>query len=236
MLFRSSALLALVAAIDVGIARAQLAMPAAPGNPNALWEIVSTCFTGAQAHACACPALDRACCGQPRTPDRDVVGGTTSDFVAFRDLKACGCPAGFVAGLALPRARVSGIEDPRRPEGIWRFAWDVARSRIDDERQIALVLNPRVVRTQNQLHVHLLRLKPGERERIDALSDGPSQDGLTIVSLPDLEAVFAKTIADLDADRAGEHGILVMRAGGEGFRAVVTDQISPQRFTINSCK
>ena len=98
----------------------------------------------------------------------------TKEFVAIRDLKMCGCPPGFVAGLALPRARVTGIEDPRRPEGIWPFAWQVARTRIPDERQIALAINPKDARSENQMHVHMLRLRPETRAWLDASDGAPT--------------------------------------------------------------
>ena len=128
-------------------------------NGNALWQIVSTCVDHKAGPYCACPAFLRSCCGDVETPDADVVWARTDDFVAIRDMLMCGCKRSFVAGLALPLARVTGIGDPRRPEGIWPFAWKVARSRIADELEIGLVINPRDARTQNQMHVHMLRLR-----------------------------------------------------------------------------
>jgi len=85
----------------------------------------------------------------PRLMDNDR-------FTALRDIKMCGCPSDFVHGPALPIYRVTGVEDPLRPEGIWQFAWDVAIQRMKPE-SIALVVTPRLHRSQNQLHVHLLR-------------------------------------------------------------------------------
>src|SRR5262245_41270821 len=154
---------------------------AEPGNPaaaelrappNALWDIVSTCIDrdgGApKTHYCECEAFARSCCYERATPNAVVVWAETSEFVAIRDLKMCGCATGFVAGLALPRTLVTGIEDPARPEGIWPFAWAVARDRISEELEIGLVINSIEARSQNQMHVHMLRLKPGARDVLEA--------------------------------------------------------------------
>lgn len=209
--------------------------------PDALWRIVSTCFGGARGDAasCSCPALRRSCCGDASTPAADAVWAETAAFVAIRDMKACGCPSGFVAGLALPRARVAGIEDPSRPDGIWPFAWDIARSRIPDELDIGLAINPKVARTQDQMHVHLLRLKPGVRAQLnDALAHAPPAwpaAGVIVLRLPDLERVFTTVAARVGDAAMGMHGVLVARAPDGGFVALVTDRSSPQAYTQNRC-
>jgi CDP-diacylglycerol pyrophosphatase len=203
-------------------------------GPSALWAIVSRCVAREpRAGYCACPAFALSCCGEPHTPDADVVWARTADFVAIRDLKMCGCPPGFVAGLALPRARVSGIEDPHRPDGIWPFAWDVARAHIADERQIGLVINPADARSQDQMHVHLLRLRPDARPWLDG--DAPAPPGVKVVSMANLDAVFAVTLARVGAPRMADTGVLVARGRDGGWRAVITDRTSPQAFTLNRC-
>ena len=169
-----------------------------PDGSSALWSIVSTCVDRSAADFCACPAFVLSCCGDRATARADVVWAKTKEFVAIRDLKMCGCPPGFVAGLAMPRARVTGIEDPRRPEGIWPFAWQVARTRIGDERQIGLAINPKDARSENQMHVHLLRLRPETRAWLDA-SDGAPPAGTTVLTLPTLDAVFAAAEARVGA-------------------------------------
>jgi CDP-diacylglycerol pyrophosphatase len=202
-------------------------------GPSELWSIVSTCVDRRAGDFCACPAFVLSCCGDRAAANADVVWAKTKEFVAIRDLKMCGCPPGFVAGLALPRARVTGIEDPRRPEGIWPFAWQVARTRIHDERQIALAINPKDARSQNQMHVHLLRLRPETRAWLDA-SDGAPSAGTTVVSLSTLDAVFAAAEARVGAAGMADTGILVARARS-GWRAVLTHRSSPQAFTVNGC-
>ena len=205
-------------------------------SPDALWEIVGTCIAGRGADYCACPAFARSCCDDLRRPDREVVWAREPDFVAIQDMKACGCDPSFVAGLALPRTRVSGIEDPRRPEGIWPFAWRVAQGRIRDPSTIALAINPATARTQRQMHVHILRLRPDARARLLALPTGVEADGVIVVRLASLDAVFGAAIAAVGADRIGDQGILVFAAPSGGFRAVLTDRASPQRFTMNDCR
>ena len=209
--------------------------PPAPGpaGPSALWSIVSTCVDRRAGDFCACPAFALSCCGDRATADADVVWAKTREFVAIRDLKMCGCPAGFVAGLALPRTRVTGIENPRRPEGIWSFAWQVARARIGDERQIGLAINPKDARSENQMHVHMLRLRPETRAWLDA-SDGAPPAGTTVVSLPTLDAVFAAAEARVGPAGMADTGILVAHVRG-AWRAVLTHRSSPQAFTVNGC-
>jgi len=215
----------------------------APSPPDALWRIVSTCFARAAASdagpSCSCPALRRSCCDDAATPAADAVWAETTAFVAIRDMRACGCPGGFVAGLALPRARVTGIEDPARPDGIWPFAWDVARSHIPDELDIGLAINPETARTQDQMHVHLLRLKPGVRKQLnDALAHAPPawpSAGVIVLRLPDLEHVFTTVAARVGDAAMGTRGVLVARAPDGGFIALITDRSSPQAYTQNRC-
>ena len=228
--FRNAAAGALLCTLGLACAGA----PArGPHGPSALWSIVSTCVDRRAANFCTCPAFVLSCCGDRATADADVVWARTKEFVAIRDLKMCGCPAGFVAGLAMPRARVTGIEDPRRPEGIWPFAWQVAQARIGDERQIGLALNPQDARSENQMHVHLLRLRPETRAWLDA-SDGAPPAGTTVLSLATLDAVFATAEARVGAAGMADTGILVARARG-AWRAVLTHRSSPQAFTVNGC-
>lgn len=216
-----------------------------PANPaNALWNIVASCVDAPHdvaASYCSCPAFTRSCCGDPQTPNADVMWGETPDFVAIRDLSMCGCGAGFVAGLALPRTRITGIEDPARPDAIWPFAWDVARRHIADESEIGLVINPDDARTQNQMHVHMLRLDRGARALLNSLE--PPSEGTwlrapaaLVIPLPDLDRVFGAAVDRVGADAIGTHGILVTRAKGAGYLAVLTDRSSPQVLTRSHCR
>ncbi len=223
-----------VALVAAAVVAGCVATRSPPANtPGALWEIVSRCVDREHAGYCTCPAFALSCCGEPDTPDADVVWARTADFVAIRDLKMCHCPPDFAAGLALPRVRVSGIEDPRRPDGIWPFAWDAARTRIADEREIGLVINPADARSQNQMHVHLLRLRPEARQWLDGRA--PRPPGVQVVALASLDAVFAATLARVGEAHMRDTGVLVSRGRDGGWRAAITDRASPQAFTVNRC-
>jgi CDP-diacylglycerol pyrophosphatase len=152
------------------------------------------------------------------------VWAATADYVAIRDIKMCGCGRDFAHGLALPRHPVSGLEDSRRPAGIWSFAWDVARQRITEEDAIALVVNPPSLRTQDQLHVHLVRLKPGVRASLAADS----------ARVPSLDAVWGAA-AHRRAEIPGDYGVLVARDGDQ-FLVFAGGGPLEQRFTVGECR
>lgn len=200
-----------------------------PVPRTVLWDIVSTCLdpeVPGYCERCRTPrtgtcALDRPC---EKTTD---VWSLTEAFVAIRDIKMCGCPAAFVHGLAIPRDPVTGIEDRRRPPGIWAFAWDVARQRIAETSEIALVVNPPDLRSQDQLHVHLVRLQPGARARIDA--SAPER-------VTQLDQVW--DAASRRAARTGlaGYGVLVTPDPAGGF-LVLPGAASPEsEFTVSRCR
>jgi CDP-diacylglycerol pyrophosphatase len=148
------------------------------------------------------------------------VWAESADFVALRDSKMCGCPAGFVHGLAIPRARVTGVEDPRRPDGIWTFAWNVASRRMGDDPAIALVVNPMAQRSQDQLHVHLLRLRDDVRQRIvQHPADRASN----------LDQVWKVAAQRAAAEGLEDYGVLVVGHPEGGF-VVLVDKDSPEKM------
>ncbi len=145
---------------------ANAADAARPRDRNILWKIVSACLGPEDAdycRRCISPRADSACAGKQRCEHTTELWEATDEFIAMRDIKMCSCPAGFVHGLAIPRAAVKGIEAPQLPQGIWSFAWAVARRKIDDAAEIALVVNSARQRSQDQLHVHLVRLRSHAR-------------------------------------------------------------------------
>jgi len=86
---------------------------------DTLWNIVSMCMDTGTADYCTTCIAPRAEAGCNRPCENTTqVWGESPQFVVIRDRKMCGCPEGFVHGLALPRNRVTGVEDPGRPEGI----------------------------------------------------------------------------------------------------------------------
>ncbi len=139
----------------------------------------------------------------------------------------CGCPTTFVHGLALPRVRVAGVEDPARPAGIWPFAWQVARGRIADESEIALVVNPPERRGQDQLHVHIVRLQSEAAARLVARS--PER-------VDRLETVWDAAQRHARAAGIGAWGVVVTRDPQGGFAVVAADGSPEREFTVARCR
>ena len=200
---------------------------------DALWHIVDDCINEREL-TCTCPALLKSCCGDPDEPARQAIWALSKDYVVIRDMLACGCEA-LVWGLAMPRARVTGIEDPRRPEGIWPFAWKVARTKIDDPGIIALVLNPETRRSQDQMHVHILRLN--ERAKAFLAGDSRETERVQIVPLPRLEEAFAVAKKTVGEEALPRTGLLVARArSGPGWTVLLFDDASPKAFATTTCE
>ena len=201
------------------------------GQPsrNILHQIVANCLDSSLPDYCAlCPAPLAGQCSVGgdcrRTTD---VWAQTDDYVAIGDIKMCGCPADFVHGLAMARTPVSGVEDTRRPDGIWPFAWAVARQRISEETAIGLVVNPVHLRSQDHLHIHLLRLRQDARKRL------ASRKPLTVERLEEIWEVAARHAAELGLRN---YGVIVARAP-DGKFLVVADGGSPEReFTEYLCR
>ncbi len=135
---------------------------------DTLWNIVTTCLGPEDAEycrRCATPRAGSACSSGRRCEETTEVWAETREYVALRDIKMCSCLPEFVHGLALPRTPVTGVEALQRPDGIWAFAWAVAQDKIRDDDATALVVNSARLRTQDQLHVHLVRLRNDARLR-----------------------------------------------------------------------
>ena len=137
----------------------------------------------------------------------------------------CGCPPDFVHGLVMPKATVTGIEDSRRPDSIWTFSWQVALERLKSH-EIALAVNPLTKRTQNQVHVHVVRLKPG-------FHDKHSQH--VVVSTRDLNAVWRLAQQAADERKMPEYGVLVSAAANGEFLVTLTSQSPEGQFTQAVC-
>jgi CDP-diacylglycerol pyrophosphatase len=207
-------------------------------NRNILWEIVRDCVDMHAAGYCTrCTRPVSGMCPTPTTCRSGTeVWAITEEFVAIRDIKMCGCAAPFLHGLALPRAKVAGLESPEHPPGIWSFAWNVAVSRIGRPEDVALVVNgppPQQPcercdhRTQDQLHVHLIRLSPGARERLAA-----GQPVLT--TRLDAVSEIAATLAT--ARKLPTYGVLVVQARPDEFLVEVSkESFEKPAFTVATC-
>jgi len=193
-----------------------------------LLHIVSQCVDPTTVNYCSncmLPRVDAKCSAISECKKTNEVWALSTRYAAIRDIKMCGCPAEFIHGLAMPRAVITGVEDLNREEGIWQFAWDVGIERIEAD-SLALVVNPKSQRTQNQLHVHILRLNQNARTIFEQY---------TPIYTDNLESVWlvadkiAKT-KDLD-----DYGVLVAKTL-EGKYLVLVSPNSPEAaFTVWSC-
>lgn len=194
-------------------------------NRDILWDIVSNCIDISIADYCTR-------CGAPRAEidcrncwNTTQVWAESKEFVVIRDRKMCGCPEGFVHGLVIPRKRVTGVEDPNRPDGIWEFAWAAAAGRLP-EKEIALAVNPKGTRSQDQLHVHIVRLRSRD------IPDDPRRS-VWVDSLRTVWQAAAGKAVQLDLR---DYGVLVTRRAPGGY-LVVIDEGSPEyKFTQAECR
>ena len=193
-----------------------------------LWALIA-CVDPARAgkgEVCAKPRADEIDNLDPRCPNTTQVWAQTAQYVAIRDQRMCGCPAGFVHGLALPFEKISGIEAEHLPEAIWQFAWDAAHTKIADEGRIALVVNPPNHRQQDQLHIHLVR------RVADACSNFPKGSTLSVTNLAHVWEA-AKRYAE--QQHLNNYGLLVTRCATDTF-TVLLARGSPEGYTQHDCR
>ena len=213
----------------IALALAVLAGCASADAPDALHRVVELCLDTDNPRYCSrCRAPQAGYCQLEYPCSRTTqVWALTQEYVAIRDMKMCGCPSGFVHGLALPRFTVTGVEDPRRPDGIWRFAWNVARERIPQEDEIALAVNPPAFRTEDQLHVHLVRLLAGARGRVDALRP---------LRVERLEDVWAAATEHAASHGIASYGVIVLSATDGGWLVGTVSDSPEGDFTRARCR
>jgi CDP-diacylglycerol pyrophosphatase len=195
-----------------------------------LWRIVTTCIDIRAADyctQCSSPRTDSPCAHGRGCKDTTEVWEETTDYVALRDVKMCGCEDDFVHGLAIPRSRVTGVEDSKRPNGIWDFAWGVAKKRIKEDAAIALAVNPQGQRSQNQLHVHIVRLA------LDARQCFAAAISARVRSLGDVWNVAAEKAA-----LAGlkDYGVLVTKEPEDDFLVLIEGQSPEKAYTRWECR
>ena len=214
--------------IGAALAGAAMGVTTSSGARDVLWSIVESCLdpSAVSSYCARCPVpLVGQCPGKTGCRDTTEVWAVTPEYVAIRDSKMCGCPAGFTHGLAMPRAPVTGVEDRRRPDGLWPFAWEVARARMPDDVDIALVVNPPDQRGQDQLHIHIVRLKPDARRALERRQPAKLQR---------LEDVWTAAGRDAASKGLRAYGILVAR--DDGGYLMVTDAGNLERqWTVARC-
>ena len=221
----------------------------AQSRRDILWGIVSNCLgpdAAQHAQECRAPRKPPVAAQHFESLDQaqaycrsgsDVWAEVPGHFVAFRDIKMCSCPlnTGFFHGLALPVDKVSGVEAANRPEGIFQFAWQVGLAHIgaDAKTNLGLAVNPRGGRSQDQLHVHIVRLRSDVAQR---LAEAVPQV-LRTVHLNDLRQVWQEAPPpDVDG-RFSDFGVLITSDGGDGYvLRIIAPAISPEdAFTQWSC-
>lgn len=203
----------------------------AAGQPSRdiLGRIVAHCLDLSVPDYCVrCPAPLRGQCALDDDCRRTAeVWAQTDEYVVIRDIKMCGCPADFVHGLAMPRAPVSGVEDPKRPAALWPFAWAVARQRIPEEMEIGLAVNPDHLRSQDYLHIHLVRLRQDARTRL------ASRNPLRVERLEEVWDAAARHAAALGLR---SYGVIVARAPDGNFLVAADDRSTEREFTQYVCR
>jgi CDP-diacylglycerol pyrophosphatase len=202
----------------------------AASRRDILWDIVTNCLNTTAADyctACKWPRTDSTCPQKSDYTYSTEVWAESDAFVVLRDAKMYGCPEEFVHGLALPRARVTGVEDPGRPEGIWKFAWDTGVRRTMDSSELALVVNPPGNRSQDQLHIHLVRLKD------DALPRIRQRQTTSVKSLDDVWRAAARSAAEQGLE---DYGVLVFQRSDGSFTVLVEQENPEKKYTRFRCR
>jgi CDP-diacylglycerol pyrophosphatase len=196
----------------------------AAGNRDILWNTISTCIDTTDkdyCSRCTSPRVEVDCHTCRNTTE---VWAESAEFVAIRDRKMCDCPKGFVHGLVIPRSRVTGVEDPLRPDSVWQFAWDTATKRLK-EQEIALLVNPKLDRSQDQLHVHMVRVR---KDVLPSLLQSSRVD-----SLDKVWSAAARKAAELDWK---DYGVLVTKGGDTGYLVVVEHGSPEDKYTHARCR
>jgi CDP-diacylglycerol pyrophosphatase len=174
---------------------------------------------------CVSPRVDSSCGNPQDCKNTTEVWSENEQFVSIRDIKMCGCSKDFIHGLTMPRSEVTGIEDIRRQEEIWQFAWETSKKIIEPDL-IALVVNPKSHRSQNQLHVHLVRIDPKVKNKFNAY---------IFTYVKNLDHVW-ETAEKLAAKNSLiDYGILVTRATSNQFTVLITPNSPESEFTIWKC-
>ena len=196
---------------------------------DTLLHIVQACIDPSTQNYCAqcrLPQKSAGCLTAPTCRSTVEIWAQDNEFVAMRDIKMCGCPDDFVHGLVLPKATITGVEDPNKPDSIWLFSWRVALSRMSEE-DTALVVNPRLRRTQNQLHVHLVRLKPESRLQLRLH---------TVGEVTELSSVWRIAQRAADVRKTDDFGVLVFRISPDNFGVVISSDSLEGLYTQAVCQ
>ncbi len=198
----------------------------AEGRRDFLLGLVTQCLepkSDNYCSSCKVPRSDSECSGHDVCTKSLEIWRQSDEYTAFRDIKMCSCPSTFVHGLVLPRKPITGVEDPNRPDGIWRFAWEVGSQKIEAS-QMALVVNPRFHRDQDQLHVHMVRLKADVRGELSG------------TSITDLATVWPTAQHMADDKGLKDYGVLVTQNQNGSYLVVIDEESPEHKFTQAKCQ
>ncbi len=154
----------------VAVAFAFAAAAAGPAiSRGALWEVVRTCVANHALTGAAFPCLEV-----------NVSGGDERGFVILR------APLGTPDLILAPTRKIVGVEDPSlrnlEAPNYFEDAWN-ARAFLSDGRRtplvrndVALAVNSRLARTQDQLHIHIGCLPRRVKRALETLAPKLPED------------------------------------------------------------
>lgn len=136
---------------------------------DALWEVVRTCVANHALTGAAFPCLEV-----------NVSGGDERGYVILR------APLGTPDLILAPTRKIVGVEDPSlrnlEAPNYFEDAWN-ARAFLFNGRQtplarndVALAVNSRLARTQDQLHIHIGCLPRGVKKALETLAPELPED------------------------------------------------------------
>jgi CDP-diacylglycerol pyrophosphatase len=214
-------------------------------NRCVLYGIVRNCLNPSSSNYCtACnrPVAEAPCSVKDECL-RTEIWEKNSSFVAMKDgFKSCGCSKDFVHGLVLPLGPVTGVEDPRtisNPKlvGIWEFAWGVGQKKISEPNEIILTANAFDQRSQDQLHIHIVRMAPDIRSKVLALKLGAFQAQEIVghvrgvaVKIKSLKEVWSTAKSAARGAGFADYGIAVLK-NGDNYIVVSTDGSHKEDFS-----
>jgi len=204
------------------------AAPLNVAKSDILLHIVTQCVDPSKANYCAncmLPRVDGGCNNTTECKSTNEVWALNNKYVAIRDIKMCGCPSDFIHGLAMPRDVITGVEDVNREEDIWQFAWNIGLEQIEPN-SLALVVNPKSERTQNQLHVHILSL--GKNARADFVNYPHAY-------IRNLDRVWNTAQKIATSQGLVDYGVLVAKESTGQYIVVVSPKSPEAVFTVWNC-
>lgn len=175
--------------------------------------------------SCSIPRTDSLCATNQQCRSSLEIWSLNDEYASFRDIKMCGCSPDFVHGLTIPRKPITGVEDPLRPNSIWNVAWNVGLTKIPDS-ELAVVVNPKNKRSQDQLHLHMLRFIPERMNEMNSYLAG---------TITDLDLVWGTAQRYADSKEWSDYGVLVIKSKPSSFSIFVTPFNSEHAFTNYKC-